>query len=58
MGLSFSKNNRAHSASVKYVSKMEEKLHEQGTRQQYEEGQYSIQSPMGRYLTLGLKAAL
>ena len=46
MGLSFSKNNRAHSASVKYVSKMEEKLHEQGTRQQYEEGQYSIQHPM------------
>jgi len=45
VGLSF-EDNRTHSASVKYASKrMEERLHEQRIRQQYEEGRYSIQHP-------------
>lgn len=45
VGLSF-EDNRTHSASMKYTSKkMEERLHEQRIRQQYEEGRYSIQHP-------------
>lgn len=46
VGLSFSDDNRTHSASMKYASRrMEERLHEQRIRQQYEEGRYSIQHP-------------
>lgn len=46
VGLSFSDENRTHSASMKYASrKMEERLHEQRIRQQYEEGRYSSQHP-------------
>jgi hypothetical protein len=47
VGLSFSsEDKRTHSASMKYASKrMEEKLHEQRIRQQYEEGRYSRQHP-------------
>ena len=46
VGLSFSDENRTHSTSMKYASKrMEERLHEQRIRQQYEEGRYSTQHP-------------
>jgi hypothetical protein len=46
VGLSFSDEARTHSASMKYASKrMEERLHEQRIRQQYEEGRYSSQHP-------------
>jgi hypothetical protein len=45
VGLSFEKE-KTHSASMKYASKkMEDKLHEQRIRLQYEEGRYSIHHP-------------
>lgn len=44
VGLSFSEENKTHRARMKYASKkMEDKLHEQRLREQYEEGRYSVQ---------------
>jgi hypothetical protein len=45
-GVSMAPNERTHTASMKYTSKrMEERLHEERIRQQYEQGLYHSQLP-------------